>query len=314
ILDYAIGPGGELYYVSSGGSVNEEHQEPRNPELRKIVFDSELVKPDLRTSISFGASRFSVGESIQITLQITNQGVRAAAGSQLTLTSNLASSVLASKPSQGTCATGGDGLLQCAIGELLAGSSATVEARIRHSGAGQVTYTARVTSLSEDGDLIEDYESMQAAVEVTDFRILLPARLELRRVVKAEVIVLIEPVAGAYDYPVSLTCSAAGFRCSVSPSQVTIGGTKVNATVLLEPSSSASTAGFSSFAVLWLPLAAVLIGGWKGLRKGSAIAVLILFLLVGASSCGSPLEFIDVTVRGTSPHVEYSVNVTAEIF
>jgi uncharacterized repeat protein (TIGR01451 family) len=110
-----------------------------------------------------GPSRAPTARSFTYTVSVTNDGPDLAAG--VLVTDDLPESVsfVSATPSQGSCGTTGL-KVNCDLGVLASGGSATVDIVVKPRQAGTITNTATVTSLASDPNPANDSDSVDTSV------------------------------------------------------------------------------------------------------------------------------------------------------
>jgi uncharacterized repeat protein (TIGR01451 family) len=116
--------------------------------LAGIFPASALADADLSIDLSDSADPVLTASQFSYGVTVTNNGPDAANG--VTASTTLANEVdfVSATPSQGTCQTQGAKKVECALGQIASGQSATVEIRVTAQRDGTASTTATVASTS----------------------------------------------------------------------------------------------------------------------------------------------------------------------
>lgn len=126
-----------------------------------------LPAADLAVTVGESNDPSLPGRPLTYTLTVTNHGPSPSAAH---LTDEWSATVaggvtlLAVEPSQGGCASTTAGRVECDLGVLAGGATATVAVSLRPQGVGAVTTEARVTGTEYDGDPTNDTATETTAV------------------------------------------------------------------------------------------------------------------------------------------------------
>jgi len=117
---------------------------------RGTIINDDRPSADLAVSQSAEGGPVTVGQELVLNLRITNSGPDPATGVRLldTLPSGLR--LVSASPSQGSCSAKGAGPLDCSIGTLASGSTATVRLTARATVSGTQTNRAEVNANESD--------------------------------------------------------------------------------------------------------------------------------------------------------------------
>ncbi len=120
---------------------------------------------DLSVAATDSADPVSVGSEFTYNLTIANAGPDAATGVELTNTLPNQVGFVSASASQGACAIQGSKRVECALGNLAAGVSASVEIRVRAERAGQATNAASVSGSPADPTSSNDEDSEVTTIQ-----------------------------------------------------------------------------------------------------------------------------------------------------
>ncbi len=120
---------------------------------------------DLSVAATDSADPVGVGSEFTYNLTIANAGPDAATGVELTDTLPNEVGFVSASASQGTCAIQGSKRVECALGNLAAGASASVEIRVRAERAGQATNAASVSGSPADPTTSNDEDSEVTTIQ-----------------------------------------------------------------------------------------------------------------------------------------------------
>ena len=124
-----------------------------------------LAQADLSIDKSDSADPATVGSEFTYTLAISNAGPEGATGVEVV--DNLPNEVdfVSATASQGTCELQGSKRVNCALGSLAGGASATVEIRVRATRDGQASNTASVSGTPADSNPANNEDTEQTTIQ-----------------------------------------------------------------------------------------------------------------------------------------------------
>lgn len=138
---------------------------PDNQLTNNIASAAFTVVPNANLSVSIvdRPSPVWLGDNLNYSIQITNQGPSSSLA--VVLTNQLAPGVtfISAQSSQGTCSQAGT-LVRCDIGTLAANATANVAVTVRPAVTGFVSLLTSVSSLVSDGDLTDNQSSATTRV------------------------------------------------------------------------------------------------------------------------------------------------------
>ncbi|SCL20017.1 conserved repeat domain-containing protein [Micromonospora rhizosphaerae] len=159
----ASAPG--AYTIS--GSVTADQPDPQPANNSGAVTITALPAADLAVTVSESADPAVPGRPLTYTLTVTNRGP---SPSVVHLTDEWSGTVagglklLSLEPSQGGCGSPTAGRVECDLGTLASGATATVAVSLRPQGVGTVTNQVRVTGTEYDGEPTNNAASETTAV------------------------------------------------------------------------------------------------------------------------------------------------------
>lgn len=150
------------------GSATADQPDPQPANNIGSVSLTVLAAADLAVTVSESSDPSLPGRPLTYTLTVTNHGPSPSAAH---LTDEWSATVaggvtlLSVEPSQGGCGSTTAGRVECDLGVLAGGATATVAVSLRPQGVGTVTTEARVTGTEYDGD-----PTNNTATETTEVR------------------------------------------------------------------------------------------------------------------------------------------------
>jgi uncharacterized repeat protein (TIGR01451 family) len=120
---------------------------------------------DLSIDKSDNADPVSVGSEFAYMLTISNAGPDAASGVEVVDTLPNEVDFVSASPSQGTCALQGAKRVNCALGSVASGGSATVQLRVRAVRDGQATNSASVSGTPADSNQANNEDSERTTIQ-----------------------------------------------------------------------------------------------------------------------------------------------------
>lgn len=150
------------------GSISADQPDPQPANNNGSTSFTVLPAADLAVSISESADPSLPGRPLTYTVTVANHGPSPSTAHltdewSTTVAGGLA--LVAVVPSQGGCGTPTAGRVECDLGVLAAGATATVAVSLRPQGVGTVTNQARVTGSEYDGVPTNDTATETTAVK-----------------------------------------------------------------------------------------------------------------------------------------------------
>jgi uncharacterized repeat protein (TIGR01451 family) len=133
--------------------------------IAALVPASALAQSDLTITKNDSADPVSVGSEFVYTVTVANSGPDPATGVEVVDTLPNEVDFVSATPSQGSCELQGSRRVNCALGSLASGDSATVQIRVRASRDGQATNTATVSSTPADSDEANNEDTEQTSIQ-----------------------------------------------------------------------------------------------------------------------------------------------------
>jgi uncharacterized repeat protein (TIGR01451 family) len=133
--------------------------------IAALVPASALAQSDLTITKNDSADPVSVGSEFVYTLTVANSGPDAATDVEVIDTLPNEVDFVSATPEQGSCELQGSRRVNCALGSLASGDSATVQIRVRASRDGQATNTATVSSTPADSDEANNEDTEQTSIQ-----------------------------------------------------------------------------------------------------------------------------------------------------
>jgi uncharacterized repeat protein (TIGR01451 family) len=126
---------------------------------------SAFAQSDVSIQKSDSADPVTVGDEFNYVLTVSNNGTDPA--TEVEVVDMLPNEVefVSATPSQGTCETQGAKRVNCALGTIAPGGSATVQIRVRAIRDGQATNTATVSSTSPDSNPDNNEATHQTTIQ-----------------------------------------------------------------------------------------------------------------------------------------------------
>ncbi|PWU50197.1 hypothetical protein DLJ46_07655 [Micromonospora globispora] len=137
------------------GSVTADQPDPQPANNSSSVSFTVLPAADLAVTVSESSDPSLPGRALTYTLTVTNHGPSPSAAHLTDAWSATVAggvTLLSVEPSQGGCGSTIAGRVECDLGVLASGATATVAVSLRPQGVGTVTTEARVTGTEYDGD------------------------------------------------------------------------------------------------------------------------------------------------------------------
>ncbi len=124
-----------------------------------------LAQADLSIDKTDSAEAVTVGSEFVYSLAVSNAGPDAATGVETVDRLPNEVDFVSAAPSQGTCGLQGSKRVNCVLGSLASGGSATVEIRVRATRDGQATNTATVSGSPDDSNMANNEATEQTTIQ-----------------------------------------------------------------------------------------------------------------------------------------------------
>ncbi|WP_161557749.1 DUF11 domain-containing protein [Micromonospora sicca] len=149
------------------GSIGADQPDPQPANNAASVTVTVLPAADLAVTIGESADPTPPGRPLTYTVTVSNQGASPSAAhlaQEWSATVSGGLTLLAVQASQGACGSATAGRVECDLGTLAGGATATVVVELRPQGLGTVTSQARVTGTEYDGNPTNDLASETTVV------------------------------------------------------------------------------------------------------------------------------------------------------